>query len=72
MADLVPKIETNAAAPRRVESDGTVAEQHSLKDQIAADQYSKASQAMKNRSLPFRRIKMRAPNPGDVNIRDCQ
>jgi hypothetical protein len=35
------QIKTNAAAPRRVAGDQGSAEQHSIPDQIAADEYGK-------------------------------
>jgi hypothetical protein len=38
-------IETNAAQPKRVISDGTTVEQHGLPDQIAADKYLRAKTA---------------------------
>jgi len=57
--DLTGDIEENAAAPRRIDVDGTVAEQHSLRDQIAADRYLKGAKAVENptRGLRFTKIK---------------
>jgi hypothetical protein len=46
MADNSGQIATNALSPRRAGSDGVTAEQHSVPDQIAADQYAAAVAAV--------------------------
>ncbi len=48
MADNSNQIATNALAPRRADSDGVTAEQHSIPDQIKADQYAAACAAVQN------------------------
>lgn len=62
MADNSAAINTNAQKPKRVEQDGTVVEQHSIPDQIAADRYA-ASKAAGNaaRRLGLRFFKIVSP-----------
>lgn len=59
MSDLSTEIETNAEGPKRVEVDGQTVEQHSLKDQIAADEYLRESTAATRDKLPIRLAKLR-------------
>ena len=42
-------IRKNAAGPKSAEVDGQKVEQHSLKDQIAADEYLASKKAVKSR-----------------------
>ena len=58
-APLDNSIRDNAAGPARVTGDQGSVQQHSLKDQIAADRYLAAKQAAKksrNRGLRFNRL----------------
>lgn len=62
MADNSATIEANLAAPKRVQSDGIVVEQHPLPDQIAADRYVQAKEAArKTGSLGIRLQKLKPP-----------
>ncbi|GIW78785.1 MAG: hypothetical protein KatS3mg105_3291 [Gemmatales bacterium] len=58
MADLSSEIETNAQGPKQVTADGLTVEQHSLPDQIAAEQHLKSKDAIKkkHRGLRFTRL----------------
>ncbi len=58
MNDLEDKILENASAPKSVEIDGQKVEQHSLTEQIAADNYLASKKAMKskNSGLKFNRM----------------
>ena len=47
IADTIRK---NAAGPKSAEVDGQKVEQHSLKDQIAADEYLASKKAVKSRN----------------------
>ncbi|OHB50502.1 MAG: hypothetical protein A2Y10_18055 [Planctomycetes bacterium GWF2_41_51] len=60
MSDLNSNIETNAAAPAKVTSDGCSVEQHSLAEQIAADRYLKSQQATKSKGLGIKFTKFNA------------
>lgn len=53
MTDLVDTIETNAQGPKQVNSDGHSATQHSLPEQIAADEYVKNQRAGSRTKLPI-------------------
>jgi hypothetical protein len=68
--DLLPSIQTNAAAPRTVDVDGTSVTQQTLGDQIKADKYSKQAQAQAARAVPFRQVKLRLPGASGVDIHD--
>jgi len=59
MTDREDAIDANAQGPRHVEEDGTVVEQHSLQDQIAADRYlsGKAAMSTASRGLRFNVVK---------------
>ena len=59
MADLTPNIESNAQGPKRVTSDGTTVEQHSIKDQIEADRYNKSEAAAKTGGVRRRKLRHR-------------
>jgi hypothetical protein len=48
MADNSGQIATNALSPRKAGSDGVTAEQHSVPDQIKADQYAAAVAAVQH------------------------
>ncbi len=48
--NLEENIRRNAAGPRSAEVDGQKVEQHSLPDQIAADEYLASKKAMKSRA----------------------
>ena len=56
--DLEDEITDNASGPKRVKGDMGEVEQHSLKDQIAADQYlaAKAAARTKKRGLRFTKL----------------
>ena len=69
MADLLSNIETNAQGPSRAAGDRGSMQQHSLPDQIAADQYLKANTAVA--ATPFagiRQFKIR--RGGAVNLQE--
>lgn len=53
------KLRENANAPKVAEIDGQRVEQHSLKDQIAADRYLESKKALR-RELGIRVTKMKA------------
>lgn len=58
--DNIPDaIDANARGPKRVKVNGEEVEQHSIADQIAADQYAKARTAsgVKGFGLRFQRLK---------------
>jgi len=48
----------NASGPKSAEVDGQKVEQHSLKDQIAADEYLAAKKAVKSRNSGLKITKM--------------
>jgi len=58
MSELSDAIKQNAQGPKRVENDATSAEQHSLKEQIAADKHlaSQAAASHRFRGLRFNKI----------------
>lgn len=61
---LADQIKDNALGPKRAQGDAGSVEQHFLRDQIAADQYLKQIETLKNGSgLRFNRL---VP-PGGVN-----
>jgi hypothetical protein len=65
MGDNSNQIATNALSPRQAGSDGVSAQQHSIPDQIAADQYAASVAAVSN---PFGGIRVcRMIQPGAVN-----
>jgi hypothetical protein len=70
MTDLIPTIDTNAAAPKSASQDGTSASQHPLTEQIAADKYTKSAAALQNRPLGIRYVGVRGPAASDI-YRDC-
>jgi len=51
-------IQTNATKPRRAQSDGVSAEQHSIPDQIAADRYAKSVAGVKTNHFGLRMRKI--------------
>lgn len=59
MADLSSNIETNAQKPRSVTIDGNNAQQHSLPEQIAADEYLANKQNNARSTLPIRFAKLK-------------
>lgn len=62
MADnLEEEILDNASGPKRAKGDQGEVEQHSLKDQIAADQYLAAKAAAANRKRGLRFTKLVPP-----------
>jgi len=63
VADVDPTdtIQQNASDPRKASTDATMAEQHSIPDQIAADKYRAGKQAMGRHHLGLRRIKLEPP-----------
>ena len=60
MADPID-IEENAKDPKKAAVDGEMAEQHSLSDQIEADQYLLNKKAASKKGLGFRLIKFIPP-----------
>jgi hypothetical protein len=58
---LSDAIGANAAGPAKAAADGTSVEQHSLRDQIAADKYLAAKAAMKQRNFGLRRARIIPP-----------
>ncbi len=64
MADISDNLEDNAAAPKRASGDTGSAEQHSLPDQIAADEYL-ASKKAARRGLGIRQVKLIPPSAND-------
>lgn len=62
MPDNSENINVNAQQPKRVTSDGVSVEQHSIADQIAADQYAKANEAAaKGPGIKYRKFRHRGP-----------
>ena len=61
MANLEKEIKRNAAGPKSAEVDGQKVEQHSLKDQIAADEYLARKAAARSRSSGLKFTKMVSP-----------
>ncbi|MCL2701977.1 MAG: hypothetical protein FWE88_09855 [Phycisphaerae bacterium] len=62
MTDTLKKaIESNAKGPRQATADGVTVQQHSLKDQIAADQYLADKEVAKNPARALMRVKIVAP-----------
>ena len=51
-------IRKNAAGPKSAEVDGQKVEQHSLKDQIAADEYLASKKAVQSRNSGLKITKM--------------
>ena len=51
-------IRKNAAGPKSAEVDGQKVEQHSLKDQIAADEYLASKKAVKSRNSGLKITKL--------------
>jgi len=54
-------IETNLAQPKRAKGDGIEVEQHSLKDQIAADRHLASKAAARRSGFPVRRFLSKPP-----------
>ena len=64
---LSNQIETNAAKPARASGDEGSVAQHSLKDQIAADQYIEARSALRDRTRKTFGVRMgKLVPPGSV------
>lgn len=62
MSDNAENINANAQQPKRVAADGVSAEQHSIPDQIAADQYAKANDAAASGpGIKYRKLRHRGP-----------
>ena len=59
--ELDNSIKTNAAGPKRARGDAGEMEQHSLKDQIAADKYLESKKACRAKGLG---IKLAKISPG--------
>ena len=57
-------IEQNAMGPRRVQRADESVDQHSLEQQIKADQYLKAEEAAKKPSRGLRITRLRSPGTG--------
>lgn len=54
-------IEQNAQGPKKAQGDAASVEQHSLQDQIAADRYLAARQAMRAKGKGLRLTKLSPP-----------
>lgn len=63
MADI--DVSVNATAPRKVTTDGVSGEQHSIADQINADQYEKSKDAVTSANRFGLRISKLRP-PGSI------
>ena len=62
MADeLDDQIRDNAQAPKRAKGDSGEMEQHSLKDQIAADRYLESKKAAKKKAAGLKMSKLVPP-----------
>lgn len=59
--NLDDAIRQNAAGPKSAEVDGQKVEQHSLKDQIAADEYLAKKKAARNPLAALHRTKLSPP-----------
>lgn len=59
MADLSDEIETNAQGPKTVTVDGSTVSQHSLKEQMEADEYLANKTNNARRTLPIRFAKLK-------------
>ena len=59
--NLDDAIRQNATGPKSAEVDGQKVEQHSLKDQIAADEYLAKKKAGKNPLAALHRTKLCSP-----------
>ena len=55
------KIKENAEGPKKAEIDGMVVEQHSIRDQIFADQYLAGKSAMDGTGLGIKFNKFKPP-----------
>jgi len=58
-------IEENATGPASAEVDGVRVNQHSIRDQIAADRHLRASEAAKKTPYGLRFAKLANPGAGD-------
>lgn len=58
MDDSDKRLQENANSPKSAEIDGQRVEQHSLKDQIAVDQYLASKKAVKSRNSGLKIAKM--------------
>ena len=56
--EISEAIRKNAAGPKSAEIDGQKVEQHSLKDQIAADEYLASKKAVKSRNSGLKITKL--------------
>ena len=61
MADLSDDIETSAAGPKKVATDGVSTEEHALKDLIEADRYLAAKAASRSNGRGLHLTKLNAP-----------
>lgn len=59
--ELDDAILENAQGPKKVESDGTSVEQHSIADQIEADRYLNSKAASRSGGLGIRMFKISPP-----------
>jgi len=59
--ELKNAIKTNAKGPRQATADGVTIQQHSLKDQIAADQYLEQKAVAKNPARALTRVRIIPP-----------
>lgn len=59
---IAEAIEENAKGPKSVFVDGERVEQHSITDQIKADQYVNAQEAASNNRFPLKRFKISSPS----------
>ena len=54
-------IATNAAGPAEAAADGTSAKQHSLRDQIATDEYLRRVNANRRQRPPIQLVQIQSP-----------
>ena len=59
--DLKDAIKQNAEGPQRARGDSGEMEQHSMTDQIAADKYLASTDATKDPTKAFARVKIVSP-----------
>jgi hypothetical protein len=57
-------IATNATKPKSASSDGTTVQQHSIGDQIMADQYNRGSAANARKGIGIRMHRTKVGPPG--------
>lgn len=59
------QINTNAGKPKKAQIDDRMVEQHSIKDQIAADEYEQAKKAARRKGSPIKLQRMIPPGASE-------